>query len=183
MHHRPRSFASFVVSSIASLGVALVTAHAHAACLNKCDITATPAVVTPPLDCASIMANTENCDCGMELKLMNGCAGDIVASGFELDSCWGAADQRTPCTAQHPDEFASVRVPLSTTGHRDYSFKLLADDGPHTVTFSSDVTSFGSGCSCNMPGTSRTTAPLWLGLGIAAVAFGRRRAHSRAAAR
>jgi hypothetical protein len=162
----------YLLGLLLTLAFGSVTARANAGCPNVCDMTVTMPEVTPPLACATIKSLAEDCDCGVRLQLFNGCDAPIEASGFTFDACSSKQD----CTTAQPGEYASVVTPLGVTGHQDYSYELIADDGSHTITFSSEVTGFDDGCVCTLPGARGGVGSRWAWLVVGAAVFvGRRR--------
>jgi hypothetical protein len=165
----------FLLGLLLTLGFGSVAARANAGCPNVCDMTVTMPEVTPPLPpCATVKTFAEDCDCGVRFQLLNSCDAPIETSGFEFDICWNTTTEQ-PCTAAQPDQFASIETPLGVTGHQDYSYTLVADDGRHEVTFSTEVTSFDDGCVCTLPG-ARGGGSRWAWLVAGAIVLvGRRR--------
>lgn len=163
----------YLLGLLITMGLGAVATHANAGCPNVCDMTVTMPEVTPPLPCANIKSLAEDCDCGVRLQLFNDCDAPLEASGFQFDAC----SSKKECTAAQPGEYASVVTPLGVTGHRDYSYELIADDGPHTVTFSSEVIAFDDGnCVCTLPGARGGVGTGWGWMVVGAVAaIGRRR--------
>lgn len=171
----------YLLCLLTTLALGSVAARASAGCPNPCEMTVTMPAVTPPLACADIKVTAQDCDCAVELKVVNGCQAPIEASGFDFDGCWDGTSWK-PCAAIPPSQYGVVETPLGVTGHQDYSYELIADDGPHQVTFGSDVSSFNDGCVCTVPGARASVGAGWVWFALGAAAWGSRRRRATAPA-
>ncbi|HXK19850.1 MAG TPA: hypothetical protein VNG33_18695 [Polyangiaceae bacterium] len=149
----------------------LVSPVASAGCPNPCEMSVSQALVEPPLSCGTLTLNANDCACSVWFSIENDCQQNIDTSGFAWDRCFPSTD---PCTSIQPGDEGIMEPRLTTTGRRDFSFVVSDAEGPHTVTFDSNVKSFNdTSCSMRAGGTSRQ--PISLGpLGLLALALGRR---------
>jgi MYXO-CTERM domain-containing protein len=139
-----------------------------AGCPNPCEMRVSAVQVEPPLSCGTVKVNAQDCDCSVWFSIQNGCKQSIDATAFSWDSCFPS--NTSPCTSIQPGQEGILKPPLTTTGHRDYSFAVSDAEGVHTITFTSDVASFDTGCAIRAAGTS--PQPIWLAaLGLVAFAL------------
>ena len=140
-----------------------------AGCPNPCEMRVSAVQVEPPLSCGTVKVTAQDCDCSVWFSIQNRCQQSIDATAFTWDRCFPTTD---PCTSIQPDDEGIMEPLLTTTGHRDFSFAVSDADGPHTITFNSDVQSFNdTSCALRAGGASRQ--PNWLGLlGLVALTLG-----------
>lgn len=141
---------------------------ARAGCLNPCEMRVSEVQVEPPLGCGTVKVNAQTCDCSVWFSILNGCQQSIDTTAFTWDRCFPSG---APCMSIPPGDEGILEPPLTSLGHRDYSFVVSDADGPHTITFTSDVTAFDDS-SCAFGARGSAPRPVWLGaLGLVALAF------------
>ena len=127
---------------LAAIGSLLVASRVDAACPNQCVVTVAPPVATPPLNCGTVKASPEDCDCGVSFAIVNGCPTPITAVDFEFDSCWQVAGPVAPCTVLQPNYQGNSIYRISTKGETSKTLTLRDADGDHQVELSATVTDF-----------------------------------------
>ena len=175
MINRLRSFSCGVL-----FGLALLYAKPSvAACLNQCEVTAAEPRVTPPLaSCLTVTTAAEDCNCGVALRVVNGCQQAIVASDFEFDSCWSGSSAVAPCSSLEPAFQGSITFRLSQVGRAEQTLSLSDADGTHQVVVASNVAGFADGGCTGCAHASQRVGPAYslvLLAGLAAACFRRRR--------
>ena len=152
----------------------LVSAGAHAACPNFCELEVSDPVVGPPLSCLVLTTDADMCSCELSFIARNRCTNTIEALDFEFDYCFHGTIVK-PCTMVIHE--AGKNFPLDTLGHHEWTLHLRSDQGEHTVQLSAEVTSFDNGrCFCSAPGRGGSERYPWLAVGaVGAVVWLRRR--------
>jgi hypothetical protein len=138
-------------------GVVLMSGTASAGCPNPCDMSVTEPVVEPPLRCGTIEVKAQDCKCAVWFSISNGCEENIDATGFSFDRCFPTVSES--CSSIQPDDEGILESPLTKTGQRDFSFQVADAEGPHTITFSSNVTEFNDTSPLCSVATARGSAP------------------------
>lgn len=150
-----------------------------AACLNQCEITVAEPRVTPPLaSCFKVTTAAEDCNCGVALRVVNGCQQAIAANDFEFDSCWSGSGPVAPCSSVQPSFQGSITFRLSEAGRTEQTLSVSDADGTHEVVVESNVVSLGDGgCTgcAHVSSHARSTSAWALLAGLVAACFSRRR--------
>ena len=156
MLHRPRTLATLAIAATA----VIYSRPVLAGCPNPCELTAGPATIEPALDCVSLEARPQSCDCSVSLTVGNGCAAAVQAADFVFDTCWSTNEDSSTfdhqCTLVEPGRMGTVELALDAVGNKAWTLQLRGDDGDHTVHVEANVTSLGNeGCGCvpsSLPG-------------------------------
>jgi len=136
---------------------ALFARSAAAGCPNVCDMSLDVARIEPALACAGLKASPQDCDCGVDLDLGNGCESPIEAVDFKFDLCWSPSAAPSSyvrdCTVLPVAEQGSLELKLNATGVSERRLTLQHQGAQHQIIVATNVTSLGDeGCLCSAPG-------------------------------
>jgi hypothetical protein len=150
-----------------------------AGCPNLCEIDEPTLEVHPPLECGRVTSASSDCDCGVSLSLVNttDCTAAIEAVDFEL-ICIDAGGGPVKCTSLEPGNSARWEQGIQTVGGHSWSLEIQAQDGPHSITVATRVSSFDDGgilCATKPGRANGPIVPLLFALGLIAVRRLRRR--------
>jgi len=179
MRARPptRPMTALFVMWLLCAGERTAAAGCGATCEGKADVT-----VTPPLDCAKVTADAQDCGCAAFLQVDNLCGFPLAASGVTL-LCDGS-----PCSSVDPDNAGVALLRAHGTGPHEWSLRIQGADGEHVARVTFDVSSFDDGASCAVSSRRSSSSDLrWeAGVALALAACGRlrrsRRPHGAAGA-
>jgi len=149
---------------------------AQAGCPNLCDVTTPLPVITPELDCGTLKTTVNDCDCGLQVVLVNSCPNDsIIAVDFEFAWCSNAPPSHASCSEVLPRSNASSVFPLSTQGETRKTLTLRDASGDHSVELSATVSAFHDGCAVCASGPRGKPLGALAVVAFAALALARRR--------
>ena len=160
------------------VGVLVVPGVARAGCPNVCEIGEASLTLEPELPCANVSANSDDCDCGITLRVGNRCELPLDALSFEFRSCGPSSGPFTHgCSEVAPEEQGTLEQPIHELGLNEFRFTLRHDGADHVITVAADVSSFDDGAICSVSrGAGRGGGTGWGALvaAMATVAFWRR---------
>lgn len=143
-------------------GVALLLPGvAHAGCPNLCEISEASFTLDPELECATVSALSDDCDCGFSFTVHNGCASTLQALSFRFQSCGPISGPFTKDCDVEPSDRGRFEMPIHETGRTESAFTLRYEGQDHLLTVSADVSSFDNGAICSVggrPGVGGTPA-------------------------
>jgi MYXO-CTERM domain-containing protein len=155
-----RRFHFWRCASVAVLSLAAFTRTARAGCPNVCELTVGAITVVPPLDCVTVEATAQTCDCGVFVSLNNGCTTPVDAVGFTFTSCGppgaNAGSLTQPCPVVEPNMLATVPLRTTGTGMKQWALQLQNEGTDFSVTIPANVTSSGASGGCAI---ARSPAP------------------------
>lgn len=158
---------------LVAVGMLAAPGLALAGCPNLCEIGEASFTLEPELACANVRANSDDCDCGISVRIDNACELPLEARTFELRSCGPPGGPLTfGCTTVEPGEQGSFELPIHATGRTERTFILRYEEQDHLLSVAADVSSFDDGAICSAGGrTRRAGVPGWGALLAMTAAF------------
>jgi hypothetical protein len=101
-----------------------------------------------------VRALGDDCECGIDVDITNTCSMDLVASDFIFRVCERGSDIVYQCTTLNAQYLGKLDARLYETGPAEVNLTMQTERGEEKVTVRGNVTDYGSGCVCSVPGTS-----------------------------
>ncbi len=132
----------------------LLAQRASAACENPCEAELESSIITPPLECVSVQAVIQECDCAVRIAVKNACVTSLEAVGFAFDRCSSEGEPLalTNCSSLPPAEQGRLEIALTERGEQRWPMELRTGGASYTLTTTTRVRSFAdASCVCGMP--------------------------------
>lgn len=145
--------------------VMLAPGLAHAGCPHLCEISEAWFTLEPELACANVRVDSDDCDCGISVRIENTCELPLEARTFDLRCGPVGSPLSSGCRSVEPTERGSFELPIHATGRTERMFTLHYEGQDHVLTVAADVSSFDDGAICSVTGrVARGGAPVWSAL-------------------